>query len=98
MGDLMASGTNPGSTYTITPLDPGVYHEDRVVVTTVSGISTTQMFRVYGATLVASDSWAFQSGVSRPTRPSKTRTVQSITSPIPEPPPMGHLGMARKRQ
>jgi hypothetical protein len=49
MSDLMASGTNPGSTYTITAGNPGVYHEDRVVVTTVGGVSTTQMFRVYGA-------------------------------------------------
>lgn len=35
MGDLMASGSNPGATYTITAGDLGVYHEDRVVVTTV---------------------------------------------------------------
>lgn len=61
--DLMASGPNPGTTYTITMGDPGVYHEDRVVVTTVSGTSTTQMFRVYGATLEA-DGWHFVSPAS----------------------------------
>lgn len=59
----MASGPNPGTTYTITMGDPGVYHEDRVVVTTVSGTSTTQMFRVYGATLEA-DGWHFVSPAS----------------------------------
>ncbi len=60
MGDLMASGANPGSTYTITVGDPGVYHEDRVVVNTV-GLEApiTQMFRVYGATLAAPDTWEF---------------------------------------
>ena len=59
MADLPASGTNPGTTYTISPpTDPGVYHEDRVVVTTVGATSTTQMFRVYGATLEA-DGWHF---------------------------------------
>jgi hypothetical protein len=60
MGDLMASGTNPGATYTISPTtDPGVYHEDRVVVTTVSGTSTTQMFRVYGAAFTPLVGWNF---------------------------------------
>ncbi len=60
----MASGTNPGTTYTITMGDPGVYHEDRVLVTEVA-LSTyvTQMFRVYGATFSGS-AWNFQSGVS----------------------------------
>lgn len=61
-GDLMASGTNPGTTYTISPsTDPGVYHEDRVVVTEVTTTPPTyitQMFRVYGATLEA-DGWHF---------------------------------------
>jgi len=62
----MASGTNPGSTYTISTGDPGVYHEDRVVVTEVAPSTyVTQMFRAYGATLNAtSDEWEFQSGVS----------------------------------
>ena len=62
----MASGTDPGTTYTILPSsDPGVYHEDRVVVTTVSGISTTQMFRVYGAQFSpTAGTWSFQTGVS----------------------------------
>jgi len=47
MADLMASGTNPGTTYTISPVtDPGVYHEDRMV------------FRVYGATF-ESGAWEF---------------------------------------
>lgn len=65
MSDLMASGANPGATYSISPpTDPGVYHEDRVVVTTVGITSITQMFRVYGATLEA-DGWHFVgSGVS----------------------------------
>lgn len=54
----MASGTNPGTTYTITTGDPGVYHEDRVVVTTVGATSITQMFRVDGAMLEA-DGWHF---------------------------------------
>jgi hypothetical protein len=66
MSDLMASGTNPGATYTISPpTDPGVYHEDRVVVTTVSGTSITQMFRVYGAQFdPGSGFWSLQPGVS----------------------------------
>ena len=52
-GDLGASGTNPGTTYTILPTsDPGVYHEDRVVVTAVGSTYVTQMFRVYGATFL----------------------------------------------
>lgn len=65
MADLMASGTNPGTTYTISPpTDPGVNHEDRVVVTTVGGVSTTQMFRVSGALFTPGTGWTFQSGVS----------------------------------
>ncbi len=64
MGDLTASGTDPGSTYTISPVtDPGVYHEDRVVVTTVGGVSITQMFRVYGASF-ATGVWQFMGSVS----------------------------------
>ncbi len=61
MTDLMASGPNPGATYTIAPpTDPGVYHEDRLVVTTVSGVSTSQMFRVYGATFDSlSGTWSY---------------------------------------
>ena len=60
MGDLMASGTNPGSTYTITTGDPGVYHEDRVVVTPVGVTTITRMFRVYGATLnTVTEEWSF---------------------------------------
>ena len=60
MADLMASGTNPGATYTISPsTDPGVYHEDRVVVTEVAPSTyVTQMFRVYGATL-GSSGWTY---------------------------------------
>jgi hypothetical protein len=65
MGDLMASGTNPGTTYTITALDPGVYHEDRVVVTEVGSTYITQMFRVYGAQFdFTLGTWSFQSDVS----------------------------------
>jgi hypothetical protein len=64
MGDLMASGTNPGTTYTITALDPGVYHEDRVLVTEVAPSTyMTQMFRVYGAQFTGTF-WQYQSGVS----------------------------------
>jgi hypothetical protein len=61
MGDAMASGTNPGTTHTISPSsDPGVYHEDRVVVTEVGSTYVTQMFRVYGATLdVLSGTWSY---------------------------------------
>lgn len=63
--DLNASGTNPGTTYSITTGNPGVYHEDRVVVTTVGGVSTSQMFRVYGANFdPTSSKWFFQSSVS----------------------------------
>jgi hypothetical protein len=60
MADLMASGTNPGTTYTISPVtDPGVYHEDRMVVTEVAPSTyVTQMFRVYGATF-ESGAWEF---------------------------------------
>ncbi len=64
MADLVASGTNPATEYQITLGSPGVYHEDRVVVTTVSGASLTQMFRVYGAVLSPGIGWSFQSGVS----------------------------------
>ncbi len=61
MADAMASGTNPGTTYTIFPSsDPGVYHEDRVVVTEVGSTYITQMFRVYGATFDdVSSKWSF---------------------------------------
>jgi hypothetical protein len=43
-GDLMATGANPGTTYTA---DSGPYHEDREV--TVTGSPGPQMFRVYNA-------------------------------------------------
>ena len=83
MGDLMASGTNPGSTYTITTGDPGVYHEDRVVVTPVGVTTITRMFRVYGATLnTVTEEWSFV-GVRWPTQLSRILTGRSTTLRIP---------------
>ena len=59
--DLNASGTNPGTTYTIFPItDPGVYHEDRMVVTEVAPSTyVTQMFRVYGAAFTPGVGWDY---------------------------------------
>jgi hypothetical protein len=98
MADLMASGTDPGTTYTISPpTDPGVYHEDRVVVTTVSGISTTQMFRVYGATL-GTLGWTYvDASTAYATVQNPDGSIHYLTYSGTNH-PMGHLGMARKRQ
>ncbi|MGA7283718.1 MAG: hypothetical protein WBW87_04190 [Candidatus Cybelea sp.] len=70
MADLVASGSNPGTEYTIDVNNPGVYREDRSVTTTAMG---TQMFRVYGAQFTPSTSqWALQSGA-----PAAYATVQN---------------------
>jgi hypothetical protein len=61
MGDLMASGSDPGSTYTVTGIVPGVYREDRSVTTSLLG---TQMYRVYGALFTPGVGWALQTGAS----------------------------------
>ena len=58
MGNLIASGQNPGTEYQPAETD-GVYHEDREV--TVSGSPGSQMYRTYNAQFeILGSTWSIQ--------------------------------------